>query len=83
MAIDTALKRASAINVGSPWRGILPFPDGVIGAVDRPVVSFLYSLAAAAITTVYTRLFIDVTTGRLFWAPQGTGAGLPTRIIPL
>lgn len=43
MAVDTALKRASAINVSSPWRGILPLPDGSVDAEDRQVVPFHYS----------------------------------------
>lgn len=51
MAIDTALKRASALNVGSPWRGILPLPDGTVAAADRQVVALHYSgiLAGAAV----------------------------------
>lgn len=43
MALDTALKRASAVNVGCPWRGILPFPDGSVDQPDRQVVPVLYS----------------------------------------
>lgn len=43
MAIDTALKRFSAINVGNPWRNVLPIPDGTIGAADRQIVVRLYS----------------------------------------
>lgn len=43
MAVDTAAKRSSAINVGSPWRARLPFPDGTISGADRQVVVFLYS----------------------------------------
>lgn len=43
MALDSALKRASAINVASPWRGILPLPDGAVGQPDRQVVGLHYS----------------------------------------
>ena len=43
MAIDTAAKRSSAINVGSPWRSRLPFPDGTIDQGDRQAVAFVYS----------------------------------------
>lgn len=43
MALDTATKRATAISIGSPWRGILPFPDGAIGQADRLAGLFLYS----------------------------------------
>lgn len=40
---DTALKRASAINVASPWRGALPLPDGAVGQGDRQTAAFMYS----------------------------------------
>lgn len=49
MAVDTALKRASVINVSSPWRGILPLPDGVMGQGDRQVVALMYSGISAAV----------------------------------
>lgn len=48
MALDTALKRGSALNITSPWRGILPLPDGTVGQPDRQVVAFLYSGITAA-----------------------------------
>lgn len=50
LALDTALKRASAIHISSPWRGILPLPDGAVTQPDRQTVPFLYSgiLAAGA-----------------------------------
>lgn len=48
MALDTALKRGSAINVGSPWRAFLPLPDGTIAAADRQVIPFVYSGILAA-----------------------------------
>lgn len=43
MALDTAAKRKSAIHVGSPWRGCLPFPDGTIAVGDRATTVFMYS----------------------------------------
>ena len=43
MALDTAVKRASAINIGCPWRGILPIPDASIDLGDQQAVSFFYS----------------------------------------
>lgn len=49
MALDSALKRGSAINVASPWRGILPAPDGTVGQPDRQVVALHYSGIAAAL----------------------------------
>lgn len=48
MAIDTALKRGSALNVSSPWRSILPLPDGAVTQPDRQVVPFMYSGIAAS-----------------------------------
>lgn len=51
MALDTAAKRSSAINVGSPWRSRLPLPDGTIGQNDRQAVAFMYGgiLAGGAV----------------------------------
>lgn len=43
MAIDTRNKRASAINVGLPWRCSFPMPDGSISQADRKHVSLLYA----------------------------------------
>ncbi len=42
MAVDTQNKRASAINVGQPWRGMLPQPDAVFTGGDRSQLAFLY-----------------------------------------
>jgi hypothetical protein len=47
MAIDTRNKRHSAINVGLPYRGVLPNPDAAITAPDRLTVAFLYNGIAA------------------------------------
>lgn len=53
MALDTALKRASALNIASSWRGILPLPDGTVNQADRQVVPFFYSgISAASLVTV-------------------------------
>ena len=43
MAVDTRNKRSSAINVASPWRGMLPAPDGAIDQADRQHVGFNYA----------------------------------------
>ena len=57
MAIDSRNKRSSAINVGSPWRGMLPAPDGTLNQADRQHVGLHYSgilaggAAAAAATS--------------------------------
>lgn len=42
MAVDTADKRGSAINVGSPWRQTLPLP-GTIAQGDRQQLARMYS----------------------------------------
>lgn len=34
MPIDTRNKRASAVHVGVPHRGLLPLPDGTVAAAD-------------------------------------------------
>ena len=41
--MDTANKRMSAINVASPWRGLLPIPDGAIAQGDRQHVALMYA----------------------------------------
>lgn len=43
MAIDTATKRGSAININSPWRGLWPIPDSTIDQGDRQMVAYMYS----------------------------------------
>src|SRR3990167_6433327 len=47
LALDTALRRASALHGSLPWRGILPLPDGTVGQPDRQVIAFHYSGIAA------------------------------------
>lgn len=48
MPITTRNKRSSAINVGSPWRGLLPAPDGAIDQADRQHAGFYYSGISAS-----------------------------------
>jgi hypothetical protein len=50
MAADTALKRYSAMNLGSPWRGLNVVPDVAIPQGERQAVQWMYSgiLAEAA-----------------------------------
>lgn len=43
MAVDSVSKRGSAMNVGCPWRPVLPRPDGVIGYRDKQQTAYLYS----------------------------------------
>jgi hypothetical protein len=44
VALDSRNKRASAINVGMPWRMILPIPDGnVANEADRKHTAYQYA----------------------------------------
>lgn len=52
MAVDTASKRYSAMQWGSPWL-IMPEPDGVISRGDRLHFMGLYGGIEAASPTVY------------------------------
>ena len=56
--LDTALKRLSGINVGSPWRGQWPLPDGVTTGTDRNVGVYFYSgiSGAAFVPTISVTL---------------------------
>jgi hypothetical protein len=49
VALDTVTQRLSIINLGSPWRGVLPIPDGSTDDTDRPVFYYYYAKAAAAV----------------------------------
>lgn len=60
MAVDTRNKRSSAINVGLPWRGQWPTPDGAIGAQDRSEILGLYDGISFVATTSGT---LDATEG--------------------
>lgn len=65
MPIDTADKRASAIHVRLPWRGLLPFPDAAVeNQADRQQVSGLYRgiLAGASAGHVIPAILEDLTT---------------------
>lgn len=62
MAIDTADKRASAVHVGLPWRGLLPLPDAAAeNQGDRQQVMGLYRGILALASTTPT-IFGDLTT---------------------
>lgn len=54
MAIDTRDKRSSAIQVGLPWRGFFPAPDGALNQADRQHTCLVYRgiLAEEAALTV-------------------------------
>lgn len=74
MAIDTREKRASAANVGLPWRGTLPLPDAdPETAADRVQVGNLYSGIAPALPTTDTGLGKRHRRGRMYgrnWRPS-------------
>jgi hypothetical protein len=42
MSIDTRDERASCLGAASPWRFVLPNPDGAIGQGDRQQLAFVY-----------------------------------------
>lgn len=77
MAIDTANKRSSAIDVSSPWRSRLPFPDGSVGSDDRAHAAGYYSGltvsgdAALSATGTGTAAFVGASTG----GQQADGGG--------
>src|SRR5262245_23094532 len=55
MAADTAAKRLSAVNIGSPWRGVGVVPSGTVDAGERAAAIFLYALAGGAVVVAPTR----------------------------
>ena len=59
MAIDTALKRGSAVHVMMPWRSMLPVPDSTIDQADRQVVPFMYSGILAGVIVPATGLVYE------------------------
>ena len=63
MAIDNRNKRASAIHIGLPWRGLLPAPDGVIGVADRYQLAFLYGGVAALVVPVLIEAGLTISSG--------------------
>ena len=62
MALNTVLKRLSAIFVGSPWRAKLPIPDGSVSTADRAVVGVQYSGVVAASASVVLDRAGDIAT---------------------
>ena len=61
MALDTAAKRASALQVVKPWTIVHPPPDATIAAADRQHLARMYSGIAAASGDI--TLFGDRRTG--------------------
>lgn len=61
MPIDTRDKRASAVHVSLPWRGMLPAPDGAINQGDRQHAAFMYRgiLAAGSISITGEDVFVS------------------------
>lgn len=75
MAIDSALKRLSAIGLGLPWRSQYPLPDGTINSADRAVSAYQYGgIGALVLTPMYPG---DATFTRL-----GPGDATFTRVGP-
>lgn len=68
--MDTANKRMSAINVGSPWRGLLPIPDGVISQGDRQHAALMYAgILATAVVAATIPTYDPNTRSRPGYAP--------------
>jgi hypothetical protein len=49
MAIDTDDRKFSAINIGSPWRGVNSIPSGALDAAEMQSLAFLYTEIEAAV----------------------------------
>lgn len=69
MAIDTANKRASAIHVSMPWRGMLPLPDGSLNQADRQQTDLMYrgilASGAPVVVTVQNQILFISNVGTL------------------
>ena len=78
MAVDTKLKRYSAIHVALPFRCMLPDPDGVISAYDRMAVAFMYAgiAAAAAVLGDLMTITPGMGTGMTIDPTSGTQTGV-------
>lgn len=65
MALDTAAKRLSAVSIGSPWRPVVPLPDGTLDQGDRQTFARLARavLASSAVALIPQR-------SRLLAVPQ-------------
>ena len=46
--MDSRDKRASAVSVALPWRGLLPVPDGSLNQGDRQQAGLVYRGIAAS-----------------------------------
>lgn len=65
MALDTAAKRLSAVSIGSPWRPVVPVPDGTLNQGDRQT---LLRMCAAVLSGLATALIPQ--RSRLLTVPQ-------------
>ena len=57
MAIDSAQKRGSSIQLALPYRMALPFPDSSVDAGDRAFTSFSYAGLVGGGETTTTIIF--------------------------
>jgi hypothetical protein len=51
VALNTRNKRTAVMNLGCPWRGLLPIPDGTLDRGDRFQIMFLASMGRSAVTS--------------------------------
>jgi hypothetical protein len=68
MAADTALKRYSAMNISSPWRGLKVVPNASKPQGELQAVMFMYSGILASTPTVSTARFLTLLgVGTVLW----------------
>lgn len=56
MALDTAAKRLSAVAIGSPWRPVVPVPDGTLDQGDRQTFARLARAVLATAANPITQI---------------------------
>ena len=71
MAIDSAAKRFSMMNLSCPWRGVMVIPSGSVSAGPRAAFLYFYSgvvwtIALTDERTLFGRVIMAVTTGDKF-----------------
>jgi hypothetical protein len=59
MALDTYLKRLSAMEIMCPWRRVLPPPDGTLDIADRTVLLLLCAAQPAQTTVITFPVFAE------------------------
>lgn len=68
MALDSDDRKFSAINVGSPWRGVNSIPSGDLDEAEIQSLAFLYTEIVAAVAQAPANI------------PGGAGVGRPSKL---